>query len=455
MQRLKNTYNTISGNLERFLYSYAYIALVTLIGAWGFIFKQEFTAIVIVTVILSIQWVFVKDILPSLLGAMILGMIPLARYGEVDYFLPLFWVLTYVVPAWIIHMIIYPPKFIKGRFFYPTLAIAISITLGGLFSPYFLDSFKGASLYYLSFLGFGMVMIYVFVENYLPNRKDAVLYFSKMMLGVGIMGILMVSSYYYYNWDDIVNNGGLGRYFQWRNNLSNNLLLSMPFAFYLAYKNKYVHFYYLIGVLQFVALVMSFSRGGIIFGTLVFPFLVTTMFILKPKKSLGFITILVLVFGAVYFMAEEYFDGFMTVINDIRERVQISPDEARANMLRMAWENFKNYPVFGTGFGFSTAPHYNPQPMAMYWYHTTIGQIVGSLGLMGIIAYTYQMMLRGYTLIEKRTVFNLFVAFSIMGFAGYSMVNVGYFIPLPMVAVVIQIFILAERNNRFDKASSN
>ena len=78
MTKIKKLYKTISGNLERFLYSYAYIALVTLIGACGFIYKQEFNAIVIITIILSIQWIFVKDILPSLLGAMILGMVPLA-----------------------------------------------------------------------------------------------------------------------------------------------------------------------------------------------------------------------------------------------------------------------------------------------------------------------------------------------------------------------------------------
>ncbi len=448
MRQLKKIHSAMAKGYERFLYSYGYILLITAIGVIGFFTRQEREAIFLIAMMVSIQWVLVKDVLPSLIALMIIGMVPLAR-NEVDYFMPLFWALTYTVPAWLLHWIIYPPKRQIGRFFLPTLTVAIAITLGGLFSPYYLNNFQGASLYYVIALGIGMVMIYLVVENDLPYRKDATDYFAKMMIGVGIMGIAMVVSYYFHHWETIVGSGP-DRYFQWRNNLSNNLLLSMPFAFYLAAKAKFPLVYYLLGTVQFIILVVSFSRGGMIFGTLVFPLLVATLFIVRPKWSLAFIVILGGVFTGLYFFAETYFAGFEATVASMIERVQISPDEARANLLRRAFENLRNYPLFGTGFGYTTAPYYNPKPMSMYWYHTTIGQVVGSLGIVGIVAYTFQAIVRTVTLIEKRILFNLFVAFSILGFGGYSMVNVGYFIPLPMVAVLTQMFILVERNNRYN-----
>jgi hypothetical protein len=87
----------------------------------------------------------------------------------------------------------------------------------------------------------------------------------------------------------------------------------------------------------------------------------------------------------------------------------------------------------------------------MYWYHSTIFQILGSLGIVGLIAYTYQEIVRIVTLLKVRSRFNLFTLLSLAGFAGYSMVNVGYFVPLPFVAMLVHMFIVVDRYNKILK----
>jgi len=91
----------------------------------------------------------------------------------------------------------------------------------------------------------------------------------------------------------------------------------------------------------------------------------------------------------------------------------------------------------------------------MYWYHSTLFQILGSLGIVGVIAYGYQEIVRFLTLVNVKSVFNLYTLLSIGGFAAYSMVNVGYFVPLPFVAIVVHMFIVAERYNKILKKNKD
>jgi len=261
------------------------------------------------------------------------------------------------------------------------------------------------------------------------------------------MGIVMVAYTYYTHYAAIdFNFHTQPPYFQWKNNLSNNLLISMPFAFYLATKSKHPLLYFMIGILQFFAMFLSFSRGGIIFGSLVFPCVVIACICYTKKARWKFI-ITTIIFTAVFvyflYLNMEYFERVM----------QISGDEARSNMYRLAIEYFKDYPIFGTGLAHDPGIYYRPLTMCIYWYHSTIFQIIASLGTVGLIAYGIQFFYRAKAIFEIKNPFNHFVLFAILGFAGYSMVNVGYFVPVPFVPIVLFMFIILDRNNTYIKAT--
>lgn len=440
-------FQAVSKIAEKFFYSGLYIALITIIGVLGFIFKYEMCAIYIIVFFAALNLALCRDIMPCFLAMAIISMTPLGRYGEVGYFIPkILYVLIFMVPAAITRIILFPPKFSLGRFFFPTLAIAISILIGGLFSISAKDYFKMPALYYTLTLSLGMLFVYLILQSDIPKNKAKVgEYFAKMMVGIGVMGIAMISTHYITNMDLIENNFG---YFQslmqWRNNLSNNLLLSMPFAFYLATKGKNAVLYFIIGILQYIAMVVSFSRGGMIFSTMVFPFVLILTLVLAKKDRIKLMITLAVSIGILYLVVQLW---MAPVLEKMVNRIHISGDEARAKLYQLAWENFLKYPIFGTGLGYNGGSFYFPQPMAMYWYHSTIFQILGSLGIAGLLAYGYQSVVRFLTLIEVKSKFNLFTMFSLLGFAAYSMVNVGYFVPLPFVAMVLHMFVVVDRYN--------
>lgn len=440
-------FQVVSNAAERFFYSGFYIALITAIGIFGFVFKYEMYAIYAIVFFASLNLALCRDVMPCFLAMAIISMTPLSRYGEVGYFIPnIFYVLVAIVPAIIARMFLFPPKFSLGRFFFPTLAIAISILIGGLLYTNLESYIAMPALYYTLALSVGMLFVYLILQSDIPKNKTRVAeYFAKMMVGIGIMGIAMIISFYIKNNDLIENNFNVfNGMLQWGNNLSNNLLLSMPFAFYLATKGKNSVFYFTIGVLQYIAMVLSLSRGGMVFGTMVFPFVLIITFILAKKERMNLIISFIMICGLIYLAFQLWVEP---LFGNLFGLVKISGDESRVKLYLLAWENFLKYPIFGTGLAFKGNSFYFPQPMAMYWYHSTIFQILGSLGIAGVLAYGYQALIRFLSLIKVKSKFNLFTMLSLLGFAAYSMVNVGYFVPFPFVAMVLHMFIVVDRYN--------
>ena len=435
---------------DGFFHSYNYIFILTIIGALGFIAREEVIAIYLIVTIACIGLILVPSISPFMFAVLMVGLTPLARHNQAEYFVPLYPVILVLVIAIFLRIVYQKSNFRLGRFFAPTLAIAIAITLGGLGFITLEQYFSLPAIYYVIGLGFGMFIIYVIMESNIPcdNIQRNTDFFAKMMIGVGIMGIIMVAytylAYYSANNFDLTANPP---YFQWKNNLSNNLLISMPFAFYLAAKKNSL-LYFIIGLLQFFAAFLSFSRGGVIFGSLIFPFaMIICLYYAKKSRVKFVIPLIILIIIFSYFISHnmDYFERVM----------RIRGDESRANMYRLAYEYFKEYPIFGTGLAHNPGVYYRPRSMALYWYHSTFFQIIASLGIVGLGAYAMQMIYRIKAIFSARTSFNVFFALSILGFAGYSMVNVGYFVPLPFVVIILFMFIVLDRNNSLIKCKKN
>ncbi len=440
---------TIADKLDVFFHSSTYMIVLTVIAFLGLYLRLEVLTIFVIGFFVILSWLTSEDILPSFLMVALIGMIALRipRGDELAYFRPLYFTPIFIVPAFVAKLFIHPFRLEKGLFFYPTVAVAIAITIGGLFSISLERYFSLPTIYYTVGLGIGMVGIYFILERYLLDRDDIVDYFSKMMVAIGAVGTFMLFAAYYEMFGSFFSIQP-GSHFQWRNNLSNNLLMSMPFAFYLATKGRFSIFYFILGSLQYLALVFSFSRGGILFGNIIYPLVVIAAITLAKGERIRLLTAFVLFIGITYAVFENWIIPVADVYSAVVNRLTISTQEARANLYRMAWSNFKAYPIFGTGLGFDTSAHYNPKTMSMYWYHSTVFQVIGSLGIVGIIAYFYQELVRLKVLVVGDLGFNLFVFIAMIGFSGYSLVNVGYFVPIPFVAMFLTMFMVVERNNK-------
>ncbi len=433
---------------DKFYHSWFYLLFITAIGAWGFVASQEIIAIYIILVFAFAGFAFCKDITPFFIAVMIVGMTPLARYNQKDYFNPLYYSLAIVIPAVIARIIFTPTKLRKGYYFVPTLAVAIAVTIGGVGFLSFKEYFSMPVMYYTIGLGFGMLFIYTFLEGGVPARctRNQIDFFARIMVCAGIMGIIMIASNYIRHYELIETSfGRFNSYFQWGNNLSNNLLLTMPFTFYLASRSKRPLLLFILAILQYFSLVLSLSRGGMIFSAIgLVGGIAFCLYYAKGHRIKLIITFLIFIGAFIGLLLPHY--------ETITRQLHISSGESRMKMYKLALELFKKHPIVGTGLAYNPQMYYFPKAMCIYWYHSTLFQIIGSLGLVGIVAYLIQALYRAKALLAAKSKFNAFAMLAILGFAAYSMVNVGYFTPLPFVLVVSMLFIMVDRNNKLIKS---
>jgi len=219
----------------------------------------------------------------------------------------------------------------------------------------------------------------------------------------------------------------------------------MPMCFYVASKSKCPAIPILIGVIHYFASIMTLSRGGILFGLITLVFcLVYLFFSQKNKKRMLFHYIVVLVvLGIVYACI---YQDFNALIKELIDRG--IGTSGRDKLYEEAWNGFKDHPIFGLGMGYD-GPNYDQDVINFYWFHSTLFQVIGSMGIVGIVAFGYFYFVRykqvfSYIKIDKSL---WYVFFSMLGFEMYSMIDTGTFIPVPFMSIMIFINMILEIQN--------
>ena len=304
------------------------------------------------------------------------------------------------------------------------------------------------------------------------------------------------------------------------NNLSTTVLMTMPFCFYLSRK-KGVRgaAAFVVGVLSCVASVLSLSRGGLIFTSATCLFYV--LFALYKYKdtrvrnaiALGVLVLIAVViilvwrkevvklfeegivptstkvrlaligasFATVLFTAFAYAlfkmkDGkklrisvcvaagaavlalvAMIALWDKVKELAVEMDSYRGRMMIVAANNFKKYPIFGTGIGYRGLRDIYANKEGMFGcYHCLPVQVVGSMGLVGVAAYLYMLKARFSALRRAPDKeYAAIVFFSYLGLVYMSFVNPGIFCPVVYGLQLAIYYISAERSGEFDLSGEN
>lgn len=446
--------NKVIYKIRKFLLSKTFIAIQCLIGAVCIIMRdlpcfahlEKYTLLgvgmIICVCLTSFALIFCDDIIATLSPVLVCCCMAIQCYNSFDFFIKFIWLAPVPILSVLFHFFVYKEKFDPGKTWKGILAVSIAITLGGLGKITAAEYFNGSSVYHTLGLGFGMLLVYFIMNShYRATSEHYVLrfHFSHIMTLIGSFCVFMIVYHYAINWSTFISTL-TPLDFQWRNNVSTFLMLTMPFAFFLSTR-KYPYIF--LGILQFVAILFTGSRGGALGAAAELAlclFAVVYTDVRNRKKTLIMIAIAVV---TVILLSIKYFESFFLPVIFRVESVNI-----RAGLMSRAIEDFLSNVLFGRGLGYmGNSDVHDPAKFALCWYHSAPFQVIGSFGLLGVFCFTYQFINRMKVVWKRPTHFNITLFISYAGLFLMSLVNPGEFCPLPYGLLATLTFIICDKNN--------
>lgn len=455
--------------------------IVSIAAALVLIFDAEVIGVVAFVLLLSALLVICDDLMTLLLPLLLLCISVLQCYNSFNTFIKLAYLAVIPIGALAFNLIYYRRPQRHGQTFTGLVAVATAVTLGGLFTIPVEEYFNPIALYYVVMLGFGMVAVYLIIKSRSGGRADYNVgeKFTEIMFTVGLFACFHIFELYLecmtqsgevwwasrdYGFtperlfpngmtvSDIVREfteGGLFRFntdyfcrrLQPGNNISTFILIAMPYPVYLAVKRNKL---FLLAVpLNVLALLMTKSRGGIIMGAieLLICLLIPVFYEKRKAWRVIFITVagLYAAAGTVLFFALSVPQALIALLTE--------QTDTRAQLIVRSLEDFCAAPIFGRGLGsFSNSDIYNGVKGTLPWYHMMTPQVIGSMGLLGIVCYAYQFIERLSLVIRRRNAYVVTLGASYAGLLLMSQVNPGEFCPIPYGMIAVITFIMIEES---------
>ncbi|MCR4615689.1 MAG: O-antigen ligase family protein [Clostridiales bacterium] len=426
-----------------FLISKYFLIAVVLLACAITISGMEYAGVIIFAVLILAILALTDDLLATTLPFLLLCTFSLKCFDSFDRFVKYVPIAIPAVAVFVFHFVKYKKHFTIGKSFWGILATSIAVTLGGFGKITAAEYFSLTAIYYTIGLGFGMLGIYMVINAYFEVNERYSLRerFSQIMALVGAFASFMVLEHYLVHIRVLIRDPGILD-FQWRNNIATVLMLSLPFPFYLSQRK---HFYIWFGILSYICMLLSGSRGGLIFGTIEF-MLCVVIILIYDKKHRKANKIILIVLAAIGLIVSPYIFAFVSKTLD---RVfNFNENKIRLQLYARAVEDFKSNPIFGRGLGYMGNRDVHPsRKFSLCWYHSSPFQIIGSFGIVGVLGYAIQWAVRIRIFESKRSLFNTTLFISFIGMEMMSLVNPGIFCPVPYLLMVNMMFIIMEKCN--------
>ncbi len=438
----------ITEKIKKFLVS-DWFTVILLVSAVGIVFSgAEIAGTLVFALICCATLVLTDDWMPVLQVIMFTTCFAIRCKNSFSTFLGYWWLLPVMVALVIIHFVRFKPKFAKGMCFKGILATSLAVTLGGVGIITFKEYFFYTSIFNVFMLGFAMLIIYSFMSATLKASDDYSFgeKFSKMMVCVICLLAVCLFEEYFSN-RELLTDGFEIIPFQWRNNGATMLMLAMPFAFYLSAKD---FGFFFLGIVDYILILFTGSRGGMLFGMVELIICIVVMFILDKRHRPAIAAMI----GVALVVTAITYKTWIDMMSYTLLRL-IDPDEnsIRLQLISRGIEDFKANPLFGRGIGYmGNRDVHKSADFALCWYHCSPVQVFGSFGIFGIAAYGYLIYQRIKTLLKNFTFFNIIMFLSYIGLELMSLVNPGIFAPFPYLFLITIYFVMMERcNNNTDK----
>ena len=451
IQKMKRGLAPVENFVRKFIYTDYYMWLILAIVFIGWVTRCAPFGFVALILVSSFVLLFADDLLPLLTN--IFGAVLMIYKDTIEEFLylwPVFIPLGIAIAVFVVRNVklkkeIPDNKFRLGKMFFPQLAASIALLIGGAD----VVSTEGylVALPNTLFLGVGVLAVYVLARNFIRHdtQIDHTTYVAKIMAYIGMVVALQLviaigrAGAAPAQWSSAYWDIGWGN----RNNVATYFLFTAPMCLHLFTKHRYGVVYLLMGIVQYCCLILTFSRGGILFGMIaaVVGIMLTVYKARDRKRQIGYIAVAVGLMVLFYLI-------FMDEVNDVIRGLlgRGTGLSGRDLLYAEAWELFKAKPFLGHGLGYmGNGPGGVHEAIKIYWFHSTLFQVIACMGIVGILAYGYNYVVKGILIFKNwRNGFNLFVAVAFLGFEGYSMMDTGTMVPFPNMMIVILLMCVIE-----------
>ena len=284
-----------------------------------------------------------------------------------------------------------------------------------------------ADLLYSLVLALSFSILYLAFRPHLHGKRDAA-FVMRVLVALGLAVVAMIACTHIRSFAE---SGAMmsSEWFTvgWGVTTSVGLTLTMliPPAFYLAATRPHGIGYVFCAALLLLATPFAFSRGGVLFGGIVFLLSLLLYFYVKGHRKLLRISLIAL--GGVFLLlfAAAFFSSSLRAL-----LLSVLDDSGRYRIFSLALTRFIENPLFGAGFYdsysgnwvFDVLPHF---------YHNTYLQILASTGIFGILAYAYHRTVTVKRMLKTRTPEMLFGMLGILSVMLASLLDVLFFIFYP------------------------
>ncbi len=392
---------------------------------------------VALVLLLSLGLMLLKSAVHLALPFLQLTLLLIFCYDSYAVFIRYVWLAPVAVAALVVFLVRRRPQFVKGPSLLPLVAVSVATLLGGVGLIGAADYFRGASLGFMLLLGPGLVFSYWIMKHELADSRARERFLRDMLY----WGLTAAAVTLWYVVPLILQNGGPVGFAvpQWSNNIATIMMIAIPTA--LAEKKRGLPHYVMLAVMLVATMAVG-SRGGQIFvGAEV---LLCCLWAWQteddPIKRL---------WNRTYFLWALMAVGYVyaILITNAAAFGLVSKTEARSLLLLRSLEDFCRNPLFGTGLGYrGNADLYSAKEGAINWYHMMIPQIVGGLGLGGILAWGYQLFVRAKLSFAVWRERDFAFALCYLGLLLMSQVNPGEFCPVPYAFLAVCAFAAIENS---------
>lgn len=382
-----------------------------------------------------------SNILAAIAPLCMISILSTLSYTGLEVFAPCAMLVGPLIAALVMHLKLWPMKLRLGRSARGLVLVSIATLLGGMGVMTRAQALQPMALYYSLGLGVLLLGIYLVVRTEMVEGRgdDTVQRFLSLCYTMSMCMALVVLWAYIESWEagaalNTVPN------LKWRNFAATILVATLPIPFLFSVKKRMHLFSAPVIVL---ALVLTGSRTALLFGAVML--VLCTCYLARWGVISKRVLLVLAAMGAVAAVVVGPTVLQVALGSRLHGEVLQHSNMSRVRFMARAVEDFLQHPLFGIGLGnTANSDIFMGVGGSMVFYHNMVAQIMGSMGMMGIVAYAVLIRDRIRLLLTVRSAEVDAMALVYLGMLLVSMTNPGEFCPFPNAILMVMAFAAVE-----------